>query len=431
MEYEIKTLGSWIRRYCLNTHQKCVLIILFFLHISLMSASARTLVVGKKGDFRSIGAAIEKAVAHDTIFISSGAYHETSLEIKKPLYIYGEGYPRVIGNYKEEVFIINADSVTIRGLQIEKVNTSYLKDLAGISVVNCEACHIIDNRLLDTFFGVYLKKARACTVSGNFIQGSAKEEAKAGNAIHIWQGEQVLIESNEVSGHRDGIYFEFVDDSRIINNISSGNLRYGLHFMFSNDDHYEGNTFKDNGSGVAVMFSRNIIMKNNSFLQNQGSASYGILLKEISDGEMSGNRFYKNSIGIYAEGTNRLQIQNNDFVNNGWAMNIKGNCLDNVFTLNNFVANSLDLITSSQSNTNEYTKNYWSQYKGYDLDRNGIGDVPYRPVKLFAYVINRVPASIIMLRSLLVDLLNFAESVSPSLTPSSLLDEEPLMKPVS
>src|SRR5690606_38605237 len=173
MEYEIKTLGSWIRRYCLNTYLKCVLIILFFLHISMMSASARTLVVGKKGDFRSIGAAIEKAVAHDTIFIHSGNYQETSLEIKKPLYIYGEGYPRVIGNYTEEIFIVNADSVTIRGLQIEQVNTSYLKDLAGISVVNCVGCQILDNRLNDTFFGIYLKKATACVVSGNVVTGVA------------------------------------------------------------------------------------------------------------------------------------------------------------------------------------------------------------------------------------------------------------------
>ncbi len=417
--------------YFSHTYLNPVPLVLFILLVSLTSTSAKTISVGKEGDFGTIGAAIEQATAHDTIFISSGNYHENSLEIKKPLYIYGEGYPRVIGNYKEEIFIVNADSVTIRGLQVEQVNTSYIKDLAGISVVNCEGCQILDNRLIDTFFGIYLKKAKSSVVSGNFVRGQATEEAKAGNAIHIWQGEQVLVAKNEVSGHRDGIYFEFVDDSRIMDNISKGNLRYGLHFMFSNDDHYEGNTFKNNGSGVAVMFSRNIIMRNNNFLQNQGSASYGILLKEISDGEMSGNRFYKNSIGIYAEGTNRLQIQHNNFVNNGWALNIKGNCLDNVITLNNFVANSLDLITNSSSNANEYKQNYWSQYKGYDLDRNGIGDVPYRPVKLFAYVINRVPASIIMLRSLLVDLLNFAESVSPSLTPSNLMDEEPLMKPVS
>lgn len=419
-----------VKPYFQAQYHKNLTLLLALLLCSIY-AKAGTHSVGSGADFKSIRAAIAQAQPFDTIFINSGNYHETSLEINKSLYIYGEDYPRVIGNYKEEIFIVNADSVTLRGLQVERVNTSYLKDLAGISVVSCVGCHIIDNRVLDTFFGIYLKKPAACVVSGNVVMGKATSEAKAGNAIHIWQGDEVLIANNEVSGHRDGIYFEFVDNSRIINNTSERNLRYGLHFMFSNDDHYEGNIFRNNGSGVAVMFSKNIIMKNNQFLENQGSSSYGILLKEIADGEMSGNRFYKNSIGIYAEGTNRLQIRNNSFVNNGWALNIKGNCLDNVFTLNNFVANSLDLITNSQANTNEYKQNYWSQYKGYDLDRDGIGDVPYRPVKLFAYVINRVPASIIMLRSLLVDLLNFAESVSPSLTPSNLMDEEPLMKPVS
>ncbi len=407
------------------------LTLLFILLWAVIPGRAATLTVGKDTGLASILQAIAQAQPYDTIVIKAGEYHETQLRIDKPLYITGKDYPRIIGNYTEEIFIVTADSVTLRGLQVEQVSTSYLTDLAGISVVACQGCHILENRVYDTFFGIYLKNAKACEVKGNIIRGTAQEESKAGNAIHIWRGEQILVSGNDVRGHRDGIYFEFVNNSRIVNNISRNNLRYGLHFMFSNEDHYEGNTFENNGSGVAVMFSKNIIMKSNQFLENQGSASYGILLKEIADGEMSGNRFYKNSIGMYAEGTNRLQIHHNDFVNNGWAMNIKGNCLDNVMTMNNFVANSLDLVTSSQANLNEYNRNYWSQYQGYDLNRDGVGDVPYRPVRLFAYVITRVPASIIMLRSLLVDLLNFAESVSPALTPSNLVDEEPLMKPVS
>ena len=58
-------------------------------------------------------------------------------------------------------------------------------------------------------------------------------------------------------------------------------------------------------------------------------------------------------------------------------------------------------------NDNKFDGNYWSSYSGYDLDKDQIGDVPYRPVKLFSYVVNRTPETIILLRSLFVDLINF------------------------
>ncbi len=57
-------------------------------------------------------------------------------------------------------------------------------------------------------------------------------------------------------GIQQGISIQFVENSQIIENVSEGNIRYGLHFMFSNHDDYIGNTFKNNGTGVAVMFSR-------------------------------------------------------------------------------------------------------------------------------------------------------------------------------
>ena len=53
-----------------------------------------------------------------------------------------------------------------------------------------------------------------------------------GNANHA------LIENNHIQGHRDGIYFEFVTESIIRKNLSEKNIRYGLHFMFSHNDHY-------------------------------------------------------------------------------------------------------------------------------------------------------------------------------------------------
>ena len=244
----------------------------------------------------------------------------------------------------------------------------------------------------------------------------------------MWYCENIRIENNRIHGHRDGIYFEFVEHSKIIGNLSEGNIRYGLHFMFSNHDDYIGNTFKNNGTGVAVMFSDHINMKKNHFVDNWGTTNYGLLFKEIYDGELSENIFENNTTAIFADGSNRIKIINNEFRGNGWAMNIFSSCMDNEIAYNNFISNTFDLTTNGKRNNNNFHDNFWDQYTGYDLDKDGVGDVPYRPVRLFSYLIGRIPESIILLRSFFIDMINIAEKVAPVLTPQSLTDERPRMK---
>ena len=197
--------------------------------------------------------------------------------------------------------------------------------------------------------------------------------------------------------------------------------------MFSNNDIYQDNTFENNGAGVAVMFSKKIKMYNNTFKENWGSASYGMLLKEINDAEIIGNTFEENTIGINIEGSNRILYKNNNFLNNGWALKVRGACYTNTFESNNFLYNSFDLSYNSKINDNVFDKNFWSSYTGYDLDKDGVGDVPYRPVKLFSYIVNRTPETIILLRSLFIDLIDFSEKVSPVFTPDKLMDNNPLI----
>jgi nitrous oxidase accessory protein len=198
--------------------------------------------------------------------------------------------------------------------------------------------------------------------------------------------------------------------------------------MFSNNDLYEDNYFAENGAGVAVMFSKHIEMYGNTFRKNWGSASYGMLLKEINDAKIERNIFEENTIGINVEGSNRIDYKNNDFIRNGWAVKVRGACYTNVFTENNFLFNSFDISYNSHVNDNSFNSNYWSDYTGYDLDKDGLGDVPYRPVKLFSYVVNRTPETIVLLRSLFIDIIDFSEKVSPVFTPDNLMDEHPKTK---
>jgi len=391
-------------------------------------AVSSTIHVSKDGPTSSIQKAIDLASPYDTILVHEGTYIEYNIQITKPLYIIGKNRPVIDGDHQAEIITIMSDSVLFKGFQVQNVGFSFIKDWAGIKVDNKDHCIIEDNVLLDTYFGIYLKKSNNIILKNNRLKSKAENEVNSGNGIHLWYCENILIENNQISGHRDGIYFEFVESSKIINNVSEENIRYGLHFMFSNHDDYIGNVFKNNGTGVAVMFSDHIIMKDNHFIDNWGSTNYGLLFKEIYDGELSGNIFQNNTIGIFADGSNRIKIINNEFRGNGWAMNIFSSCMDNEIAYNNFISNTFDLTTNGKRNSNDFHDNFWDQYSGYDLDRDGIGDVPHRPVRLFSYLISKVPESIILLRSFFIDMLNIAEMVAPVLTPQSLTDERPRMK---
>lgn len=395
-------------------------------HIS--NAYANTIEVCSNCNYKSITQAISAASSFDTLLIKGGHYIEGEIKIDKPLVIIGINQPVIDGDFKTGGLSITADSVVFKGFTIQNIGLSYTEDYAAIYISRSKHFTIEDNVLKNVFFGILVEKSHYGIIKNNNVSSNAVIEHSSGNGIHLWHTDNVRITNNHLSNLRDGIYFEFVSESYIANNISENNLRYGLHFMFSNNNDYYDNTFINNGAGVAVMFSKHINMKRNRFYKNWGSASFGLLLKEINDAEIEDNIFEENTIGINVEGCSRINYKNNNLIRNGWAVKIAGGCYANIFDNNNFIGNSFDLSYNSKMNDNSFDNNYWSDYTGYDLDKDGIGDVPYRPVKLFSYIVNRTPETIILLRSLFIDILNFSEKVSPIFTPDNLIDSAPKMR---
>jgi len=379
-------------------------------------------------ELRSIKEAISMANSGDLLVIGPGVYPESEIVIDKALELRGEGKVVIDGSAGGHVIRILADSVILSGLVIRHVEKSYTKDYAAVYLSRVSHFELYDLELQDVFFGILVEKSHEGLIRNNLVSSAAKDEAGAGNGIHLWHCSGITIRDNEIHHMRDGIYFEFVSNSMITGNVSHDNIRYGLHFMFSNHDEYHDNVFTRNGAGVAVMFSKFINMSRNSFKNNWGTASYGLLLKEIYDADIRENLFEENTVGINLEGSTRIQYENNRFVGNGWAVRIAGACYTNHFTHNNFLHNAFDISYNSKLNDNSFERNYWSSYTGYDLDRDGIGDVPFRPVKLFSYIVNQTPETIVLLRSLFVDLINFSEKVSPVFTPDNLMDHHPLMQ---
>ena len=128
------------------------------------------------------------------------------------------------------------------------------------------------------------------------------------------------------------------------------------------------------------------------------------------------------------ESTNRITVQRNDFRKNGWALRISSSSNENKVACNNFLVNTFDVGTNGTLSLNEFVNNYWDKYDGYDLNKDGLGDVPYHPVSMYSMVIEQNPNAVILMRSFMVTLLDKAEKAIPSLTPESMVDLAPIMK---
>ena len=406
---------------------RTIICIVVLLHWSVL-ISAKTIMVGRHQTCTTIAKAIAIAMGKDTILVEKDTYHERNLIIDKAIVLKGMDYPTLEGEHLYEIISVKADNVTIDGFRLQHSGQSSVIDFAGIKIYNRHKVVIINNILDDTFFGIYSQNGINCQIKNNIITAHQREEQQSGNGIHCWKSDSMQIIGNTISGHRDGIYFEFVTHSIIWRNYSYKNLRYGLHFMFSSDDAYITNRFEANGSGVSVMYSHGVKMFNNYFKENWGDAAYGILLKEISDSYIQGNHFEKNTSGIYMEGASRILVEKNIFKNNGFGLKIQASCMDIVLQSNNFIGNTFDVGTNGSLVLNKFDGNYWDKYEGYDLNKDNIGDIPYRPVSMYSMIIEKNPPAMMLFRSLIATLMDKTEKVIPSLTPENLKDNHPLMK---
>lgn len=364
----------------------------------------------------------------DTVRVLAGRYEEI-VRVDRPLHLEGEGAV-LDGSGQRELVVVTADDVTVSGFEFRRSGRDMLRDTAALRVVRSRGCRIEKNVFVDNFFAVYLEEASDCGIRDNEIRGTPRGEAGSANGIHAWNSSRLRIEQNRISGHRDGIYLEFVTESEIVGNEVDANLRYGLHFMYADRNGFRHNRFSANGAGVAVMYSREAEMEENEFRDHEGRASYGLLLKEISRSRLRGNQFLHNSIGIHFDESNRNFVTCNRFEGNGLAVSLWASAEGNEFLGNTFEGNLFDFHTNSTGRTtNRLEGNYYSAYLGYDRDRDGFGEPPHRPFAYSAVLVARFPLAGLLVKSPFFELLDFAERLLPSFAPTGLVDERPALRP--
>lgn len=393
---------------------------------------AKDLKVGKNEQYKTIKEAIAAAENGDRIFVEKGVYKEGTIEIRKSISLIGVDRPVLDGEFKGEIVTFNdADHITLRGFKFINSGKDEIRSVAAVHIYTSSDSVIEQNIFENNYFGIYVQRGNRVLIQNNKIttnRGTSQESI--GDGIHLLGSQEIWVKNNYISGHKDGIYLEKNKKCFVFKNLSRNNLRYGLHFMFSNDSVYTGNVFDNNGAGVAVMYAMNVSMYSNKFINNWGDSVYGLLLKEISYSKIKGNIFDNNTTAIFADGATKIDYYNNQFENNGWALKINSNCMENRISRNNFINNTFDVSTNGTVVMNDFKNNYWDKYEGYDLDKDKIGDVPFHPLSFYAVLVEQNPSVMLLFRTFFVDLMDRMEKIIPSLTPESFVDEEPLMKPV-
>ena len=402
---------------------------LICLSFSIITLSARTIEVGEGKAFSSISAALHKAKAKDEILIYGKKIYKERLVIQKPITLKGVGTPIIDGGQRGDVIKVNADNVTIEGLQIQNSARSSQVDYCGVHVKDAQFVTVRNCVFRKNQFSVMFQNCKNGLIANNNISSNITYNPIMGNAVHCWKSDNMHITGNNIGHNRDGIYLEFVNNSHIDHNTVSGCARYGLHFMFSHFNVYNSNRFNHNQAGVAVMFAHNVEMINNTFEFNRGTSSYGLLIKELQYSTIKWNRFLDNTVGLLIDGGSDLNVHHNVIKNNGWGMRLISASTNDTIVHNNFLGNTFDMTTNVSYNRNNVNGNYWDKYEGSALKKDGYGDVPFHPLSLFSMLAEQNENVLFFFHSFLMNLLDATEKVLPSITPDNYVDNYPHMNP--
>ena len=377
----------------------------------------------------SLQARIDAAAPGDTIYVNGGTYRE-NVVIAKPLELIGEGWPVIDGGGEGDVVTVTADEVSISGFEIRGSGRSVSQEPAAVKVSDAHAFGLRSSRIRDSHFGIHMTGGHHAEIAFNDIDlGAATPVERRGHAIYLWKVAGSAIHGNRIKNAADGIHLEFSESNGIGENTVTDS-RYALHFMYANGNKVLSNTFRHNLAGAVIMFSKILVLKDNELSENRrGATGAGILLKDVDDIFAQGNRVLRNKFGLMADGSPQTPGATATFMDNLFALNDTGvglmtsapiTFVDNAMIENTVQVKALGgsltgheaapdtpdsggggheghgatpaapapVAPSAGSKQATWTiggrGNYWSDYKGYDADGDGVGDRPYQPQPPFA-----------------------------------------------
>jgi nitrous oxidase accessory protein len=402
------------------------------------AAEAGVLVVCPTCDFQQLGDALEAAGDGDRIEVQGGI-HDGNLVIDRPVQLIGSDGAVIDAGGQGTVLHITAPDVTVQGFIVRGSGISLDREDSGL-LVEGERATIRDNRVEDTLFGIYLRFANDSQILNNVVISKPLSLARRGDGVRTWYSHNVVIDGNTVRDGRDVILW--YSEGGIVRNNVFDRGRYGLHLMFSDRAIIEGNSLRGNSVGLYAMYSRDPHIVSNVMADNYGASGIGLGLKDVDDALIEANRIVNNRVGVYVDNSPReidseVHFYRNALAYNGIGIGFFPSVRRNTLVENTFEDNiqHVAIIGGGQLRDITWTVdgrgNYWSDYVGYDANRDGVGDVPYRSERLFESVTDDHPSLRLFLFSPAALGIDFAARAFPAVRPQpKLIDTGPLMQPV-
>ncbi len=407
-----------------------VLAALVFAGAAGWAGGARAATIEVEPGGGEIGKALAAAKAGDTVLLKKGVY-AGPVVIDRAILLQGEPGAIVDGGGKGNVITVTAAKVTIRGLHVRHSGASLNKMNAGIFLT--ETAHealVEDNRLTGNLFGVYLLGPNNAVVRNNVIIGRRDlRENDRGNGVQLWRTPGSKVIGNDIRYGRDGI---FTDTSR--NNVFRGNrmrdLRFAVHYMYTNRSVVADNISANNAIGYAIMFSHRLTVTGNL---SQNDREHGFLFNYANRSTVEGNVVTggpEKCVFIY--NANRNRYRGNIFSGCRIGIHFTAGSERNEITGNAFIGNRTQVKyvgTRSLDWSRNGRGNYWSDNTGFDLNGDGVADAAYRPNSMVDRIVWAHPSAKILLNSPAATMLRWAQSRFPALYPGGVVDSAPLMAP--
>jgi len=410
--------------------KKIVLISQAFALSAMMTFAARGAVIDVPPGGGALIAAYGRAAPGDTLRLLPGV-HRGPLIINKSLTLRGMKGAALIGGGKGSVITVRAPDVVIDSLTLSGSGSLNQNIDAGVKLIKgADRAVVENNHFIGNLVGVDIHGAVDARVFNNTIIGRTDHRMNdRGNGIYVWNAPGAIVEGNVIHYGRDGI---FVNTSRqdIFRNNRMEDLRFAIHYMYTNDSEVSGNISVGNHIGFALMFSSGLVVRRNISL---GDRDHGLMLNFanssrieeniVRDGKnkclflynsnkniLCKNRFEHCKIGIhFTAGSERNQISENAFISNRTQVKYVG---------------TRDLDWSVKG-----TGNFWSDHTAVDINGDGIADQAYRPNDAIDRLLWTQPSAQLLLGSPAVQLVRWAQATFPSLLPGGIIDTAPLMKP--
>ncbi|SPH18179.1 hypothetical protein DEA8626_01711 [Defluviimonas aquaemixtae] len=400
--------------------------------LSLMAVPAGAEEVRVVAGVDSLQDAIAGSLPGDVLILGDGT-HVGPVTIDRPLTIRAEGEAVVDGRGQGTVLTIADDDVVVRGLSVTGSGKSHEHIDSGIKITKeADRALIEGNRLIGNLYGIDVHGGRDAVVRGNVIEGTQNHRMnERGNGVYVWNAPGAVIEGNDIRYGRDGIFTNTSKDGIYRDNLLR-DLRFAIHYMYTNNSEVSGNISIGNHLGYAIMFSNRVVVQNNMSLGDRG---HGIMLNYANNADVSGNLVRGGTEKCtFIYNAHKNLIYDNRFEGCDIGIHFTAGSERNVLTGNAVLGNRNQVKyvgTKDVEWSFDGRGNFWSDHPAYDLNADGIADSAFRPNDLMDHILWSQPAAALLTGAPAVQLIRWSQASFPATLPGGVVDSHPLMTPVN